>query len=484
MDEKKEQYRLFVDMDGTLTRFYDDILDQQGNFRIERMYEPGYFQNLRPFENMVEGLRIFQQRYQQVDVYILTAVPSGDKNITEQKDRWLDVFLPEIDSEHRIFCDMGISKAEGAKGIIGEALSKKDWLIDDYNKNLHEWREGNGSSIKCINNVNHRGQGRWGGGVGDVWNGPAIDHILSPEAFAYRVAVIMGIEKEIGVRETVLERVPEPENDEVIDPSVKNLSELVFDVEFLELDKDDSGKITGYRMYYYNPNAGDGLGAFIENIGDPLAEVAIMVENQDRNFPADDFRKEYWYDFGTESYDALVDFLKHSPDFFDYVGKDSGEFLWNEITSQLVADIFPTKEYYTSRYCKITDNCIFKPDENRGFIKELETEDFVYYVDKFESDENASTVFCSKEEDRSLKWIANNHFAYESLMEDLESVWNGQLKPVYLSPSSTFFLNEMAKDMGWEKDSEPIATLSEIALDATRSTSCVEDKSHNALTSR
>lgn len=42
-----DKIRIFVDMDGTLARFHDE------NLYLERMFEKGFFRDLKPFENAV-----------------------------------------------------------------------------------------------------------------------------------------------------------------------------------------------------------------------------------------------------------------------------------------------------------------------------------------------------------------------------------------------------------------------------------------------
>lgn len=48
--------RVFIDMDGTLYRFHDHIVDESGHVQIEKMYEPDFFIKLDPFENMKDAI--------------------------------------------------------------------------------------------------------------------------------------------------------------------------------------------------------------------------------------------------------------------------------------------------------------------------------------------------------------------------------------------------------------------------------------------
>ena len=182
------KHRLFVDMDGTLARFHDQV-----NY-IERMFEKDFFRNLSAFENMVAGIRQFIQLYPDVDVYILSAKVIGEPPYCEQeKHAWLDRHLPEIPAERRIFTEMGRPKAE----YIPDGLSKNDFLLDDYNKGLNQWLFDGGSAIKCHNNINQRGLGAHGGQRGNLWVGPMVHVDDQPALIAAELASHIGLEYDL-----------------------------------------------------------------------------------------------------------------------------------------------------------------------------------------------------------------------------------------------------------------------------------------------
>lgn len=158
--EQHQKQRIFVDMDGTLARFHDE------NKYLERMWEEGFFEQLKPFENAVDTVKLLAQD-PNVEVFILSAAIEGEPPYcVAQKHAWLDRYLPEIDKTHRIFTAVGENKAE----LIPHGIKASDVLIDDYNKNLEEWREQGGHSIKFVNNINHKGL------VGELWQGDLIHH--------------------------------------------------------------------------------------------------------------------------------------------------------------------------------------------------------------------------------------------------------------------------------------------------------------------
>lgn len=180
--------RLFVDMDGTLARFHDQV-----NY-LERMFEKNFFWDLKPFENMIEGIKQFIQLHPDVDVYILSAAVNGEPPYCEQeKHAWLDKYLPEIPKENRIFTKMGHRKAE----FIPGGLTKDDYLLDDYNKGLHQFMYDGGSAIKCHNNINQKGLGAYGGQCGNLWVGPMVHIADKPALIAAEICQHMDLEYDL-----------------------------------------------------------------------------------------------------------------------------------------------------------------------------------------------------------------------------------------------------------------------------------------------
>lgn len=174
---KKAENRLFVDMDGTLTRFHDEV-----NY-LEQMYEPGFFENLQPFDMAVEGLNDYHQMHPEVEIYVLSSCIDGYPPYCEtEKNKWLDKYLPFVDKEHRLFPKLGQTKISVVPGGIYET----DYLYDDYNKNLAEWKAAGGTSIKCKNNINHKGL------IGPLWDGLLIENNIRADTFALQLAACIG----------------------------------------------------------------------------------------------------------------------------------------------------------------------------------------------------------------------------------------------------------------------------------------------------
>jgi len=139
--------RLFVDMDGTLAVF-------QPITKLETLYEQGYFYDLKPNTNVVEAIRNITAN-QEVEVYILSSVLSDSEYALEEKNAWLDKYLPEIPRDHRIFPPCGQDK----KDFIPDKIRRNDYLLDDYTTNLLLWQPP-ARGIKLLNGINHS-SGTW-----------------------------------------------------------------------------------------------------------------------------------------------------------------------------------------------------------------------------------------------------------------------------------------------------------------------------------
>jgi conserved hypothetical protein len=158
--------RIFVDMDGTLARFHDEV------GYLERMFEKGFFSGLQPFQQAVQAINDLARYSKDCELFILSATVDGEPPYCcDEKNQWLDRYCPEIDQAHRLFTKIGISKSEYIPG----GIQSDDILWDDYNKNLEEWVANGGVAVKCKNNINHKGL------IGPIWQGLIIANDASSE---------------------------------------------------------------------------------------------------------------------------------------------------------------------------------------------------------------------------------------------------------------------------------------------------------------
>lgn len=167
-DPNTAECRLYIDMDGTLAVF-------KPTEEIETLYEKDYFRKLPPQGNMIEGIKLFMKANPQTEVFILSSVLSDSPYALEEKQDWLDLYLPQIDRAHRIFPPCGVDKAEFIYGDI----KPTDILLDDYTNNLLSWQKHGGTGIKAMNGIN---------GTKGRWQDRQIDANGLPELIANRLA--------------------------------------------------------------------------------------------------------------------------------------------------------------------------------------------------------------------------------------------------------------------------------------------------------
>ncbi len=164
-EKRQSAKRLFIDMDGTLAEFHP--VDT-----METLYEQGYFAQLAPHENVVNGIKTFMRENPDAEVFILSSVLTDSPYAQAEKNAWLDRYLPEIGMDNRIFASCGSAKNEFVPGGVWE----NDVLLDDYSKNLHEWP---GKALKLMNGIN---------GTKGSFQGEKISAEMPAAEFAARLA--------------------------------------------------------------------------------------------------------------------------------------------------------------------------------------------------------------------------------------------------------------------------------------------------------
>lgn len=165
--EKNEKSRLYVDMDGTLAEFKQ--VDT-----LEKLYEEGYFLNLKPQMNVVLAVKEIMNKEPDVEVFILSSVLSDSRYALEEKNKWLDFYLPEVDAAHRIFPPCGEDKRTY---IPNDNPGRNEFLLDDYTKNLTYW-EPPCVGIKLLNGIND---------THGTWKGRKVEGDLQPDLLAEKI---------------------------------------------------------------------------------------------------------------------------------------------------------------------------------------------------------------------------------------------------------------------------------------------------------
>lgn len=145
----KKTINLFVDMDGTIAKFY-----YKKNC-LEKMYEQGYFANLPPYA-IASKLNAFADKETCVEVYILSACIKSDYCESE-KVEWLLKNMPSIKPENIILCKVGENKVLKAKASVSNFNESVNILLDDYTLNLLRWEDENPNcmGVKFLNGINN-----------------------------------------------------------------------------------------------------------------------------------------------------------------------------------------------------------------------------------------------------------------------------------------------------------------------------------------
>ena len=102
---------------------------------------------------------------------------ADSKYTLEEKNMWLDKYLPEIDMSHRIFPPCGSDKKE----YIPSGIRKNDYLIDDYTHNLTLWSPP-AQGIKILNGINHTNR---------TWKGSRLSLNKAPKELSKDIANIV-----------------------------------------------------------------------------------------------------------------------------------------------------------------------------------------------------------------------------------------------------------------------------------------------------
>ena len=115
-----------------------------------------YFKNLEPQQRVVDAVKDLI-RNDKADIYIMSTILPDSKYALNEKNEWLDKFLPEITEDKRIFPPCGDNKVDYVPG----GIRVTDVLLDDYTKNLEVW-EPPAVGVKLLNDINNS-KGSWKG---------------------------------------------------------------------------------------------------------------------------------------------------------------------------------------------------------------------------------------------------------------------------------------------------------------------------------
>lgn len=158
---------IFVDMDGVLAVYDKDVVEKMynENFFLNRPVQKG---NLKLVKNLINDKNL--------NVYILSSLLADSEFILDEKNQWLDKYLPELPIENRIFVPEGMAKSTFIETRLSGLKNSKNVLIDDYTVNLIKWEEDGYIALKMLNGLNN---------TNGIWLSRNPDSYLSYKANPY-----------------------------------------------------------------------------------------------------------------------------------------------------------------------------------------------------------------------------------------------------------------------------------------------------------
>jgi 5'(3')-deoxyribonucleotidase len=126
---------IYCDMDGVLADF-----DKVPNAVARYKNEPNFFYDLEPINENVNAIKQLIAK----DYLVKILSKSPHENADNDKRKWLAKYLPEIKNKNIIFARPHERKID----FVNELEKNFSLLLDDYEKNIQEWRSENGIAIK------------------------------------------------------------------------------------------------------------------------------------------------------------------------------------------------------------------------------------------------------------------------------------------------------------------------------------------------
>ena len=148
--------RFFFDADGVLFEYDRDAYCGENPLYLQKNRH--YFRNLEPDRKMLKLMDSLNReiRYSKDEIFILTSLTNNGAIFNEHfhdKIISFNKWYPYIDIDHILISNT--SKRDAVEYITNNPIRNEDVLIDDYNKNLIEWQDAGGTSIKYCNGINN-----------------------------------------------------------------------------------------------------------------------------------------------------------------------------------------------------------------------------------------------------------------------------------------------------------------------------------------
>lgn len=154
----------FFDMDGTLAEYsYDAYAPKDGKPWYQKLLGTHYFRHLKPYYVMLDKVNALLKADSE-RVFILTSVEVPELDffyeMVADKAVWVNNYLEKLKPDHFLVIKSRRptsgkkTKSMLAAEVLGRSLTSRDYLYDDFNLNLEEWRSAGGTPIKVLNGIN------------------------------------------------------------------------------------------------------------------------------------------------------------------------------------------------------------------------------------------------------------------------------------------------------------------------------------------
>ena len=134
--KNNNKIKVFLDMDGTIV---ENVFDSINSFS-----QKGGYIKKEPIKPIIEKINFLKEKYTDIEINILSC--SKNEDMVQEKNVWLDMYMPYVEKQNRIFLvkEKGEYNRENIHRVKGEYIKNTITsneiaiLIDDDNETLRE----------------------------------------------------------------------------------------------------------------------------------------------------------------------------------------------------------------------------------------------------------------------------------------------------------------------------------------------------------
>lgn len=157
MDLNAKKPIFWFDMDGVLARYdYGLYLPPESGFPRYLLRQEHMFRNMEPDRTAISLFTDMYGRYLTEKPYYvrtLTGIPRGLLQAEHTIDKYLWMLEKVTGFKQDDFFCVSVEKHSAVATDLWK-LTALDILIDDYNKNLDDWKAHGGTPVKYVNGIN------------------------------------------------------------------------------------------------------------------------------------------------------------------------------------------------------------------------------------------------------------------------------------------------------------------------------------------